>query len=183
MTGRGAGVEILDAAAEFDQLSVLTVGGLEGSLGVVDLATPCPALLKPFEDGLRRVELSLCRFEDIDQVMSQDVLKRVATQSVVMEQARECTGERTPRQAAGAGQLPEDGPSTVHVDVEIEVILGKPSSTGFAEDLSCLGPLRLDSSRTEPIRITGLHESGEADLCPSSYDRNDSVGVSLYRRA
>ena len=97
VTGQGARVEILDAAAEFDHFAVLPVGGLKGSLRGVDIATPYAALLEPLEDRLRRVELSLCRFENVDQVMGQNILKRIPSHFVVMQEASECTRESPPR--------------------------------------------------------------------------------------
>ncbi len=180
MTGRGAGVEVLDAAAEFDQFAVLPFGGLKGPLGVVDIATPCAALLKPFEDRLRRVELSLCGFDDINQIVGDNVLERVRTEFVVMQEAGECSRERPTGQAARAGELPEDRPTAVHVDVKIEEILRKPVFDGLCEDFRRLGPLGFNRLRTEPIGELGLHESGQPRSLTKRLEWDDTVGVSLY---
>lgn len=107
--------------------------------------------MKPLKEVLGHVELSLRSRQDIGQIMSQDVLERIPPELVVMQETGEGTWERAARQAPGTGQLPEDRPTAVHVDMEFEEVLGEPVIDGLAENLAGLGPLRFHCLRTEPI--------------------------------
>ncbi len=133
---------------------------------ISNLAAPGAALLKPFEDRLRRVELSVCGFDDVDEIMCDDVLKRIRSESMVMQDAGECAGERPSWSAAGAGYLPENWASAIRVDVKLKEVLGEPLFGGLPEELGRLGPCGFYRLGTEPIRYLALNESGQTRSPP-----------------